>query len=79
LNGRLAIETVGGTVHADIPLRDVGVGTYPLSVYIEEDMVEVFFANRTSLCARIPKKLQATSVAIGADRGPTRFHDLTLS
>jgi sucrose-6-phosphate hydrolase SacC (GH32 family) len=79
LNERLAIETVGGTVHADIPLRDVGVGTYPLLVYVEEDMVEVFFANRTSLCARIPKKLQATSVAIGADRGPTRFHDLTLS
>ncbi|HNM45757.1 MAG TPA: hypothetical protein PKH51_01950, partial [Candidatus Sumerlaeota bacterium] len=77
-NRRLAIETPGGITYADLPLREITPKSYPLSIYTEEDIIEVFFADRYSLCARIPKKLGATSIALEVDSGLTRFQNLKV-
>ena len=78
-NKRLAIEGPGGAVYADLPLREVVAGIHPFKMYVEEDMVEVFFGGRYSLVARVPKKFSATSLALSADSGPTTFHNLSLN
>lgn len=77
-NSRFIIWTPGGTIHSQLPITLTPGQPMNLRVIQEEDIIEAFLADRYSLAARIPVKLQATSVGLFAANTPVTFNQVSL-
>ncbi|MCX7020105.1 MAG: LamG-like jellyroll fold domain-containing protein [bacterium] len=76
---RLTIGAPGNQSNAEIALPNLAQKPLHLKIIVEQDIVELFFDDSYSLCARLPRKLLTTSVCLAApEGGPVDFRNVTV-